>query len=219
MVKYMEKIELSEALSWRYATKRMINKKLSEDELNAILNAIRLAPTSRGLQPFKVIVIDNDELKIKIQPIADNQHQVIECSHLLVFAAWSTISAKQIDDLIQYVATERGISVAKLEKMKSVLVNDQLPMNDEQFYNWASKQIYIALAFAMATAATHKIDAGAMEGFLPKELDKLLQLDRLGLRSVVLLALGFRDVETDWLVHLKKVRRPNEELFIQLDKT
>lgn len=126
-------MELREAIQWRYATKRMTGETISLENLQQILEAIQLAPTSRGLQSFKVLIIDNDELKRKIQPIADNQPQVVECSHLLVFTAWNSVSETQINDFIQFVADERGIPVAKLEKMKSVLLKNQLPMNNEQF--------------------------------------------------------------------------------------
>lgn len=98
---------LNELLHWRYATKRMTGAKIPAEIIDEILEAIKLAPTSRGLQPFKIFVIEGDELKARIQPIADNQSQVIECSHLLVFAAWSKISSKAIDDFIQYTADER----------------------------------------------------------------------------------------------------------------
>jgi len=212
-----EKLTLTEALQWRYATKRMTGEKIPPDYLEQILNAIQLAPTSRGLQSFKVIVIDSEELKAKIRPIADHQAQIVECSHLLVFTAWDSVTETQINDFIHHVAKERGIPVAKLEKMRSVLIKDQLPMNKDQFYHWTSKQIYLAIAFGMATAATLKIDAAAMEGFSPKDLDALLGLDKRGLRSVVLLALGYRDTENDWLLPLKKVRRSKEELFQHLD--
>jgi nitroreductase / dihydropteridine reductase len=213
----MEKLPLQEAINWRYATKRMTGEKISSADLEQILDAIQLAPTSRGLQSFKVLIINNDELKKKIQPIADNQPQVVECSHLLVFAAWKSVNENQINDFIQYVADERGIPIEKLEKMKSMLIKDQLPMSSDDLYYWTSKQIYIALGFGITTAATLKVDAAALEGFSPIELDNLLGLDKLGLRSVVLLALGFRNVETDWLVKLKKVRRTKEELFLQID--
>ena len=204
---------LNELLHWRYATKRMTGEKIPAEIIDQILEAIKLAPTSRGLQPFKIFVIESDELKARIQPIADNQPQVIECSHLLVFAAWSKVSSQAIDDFIQYAADVRGVPTEKLEKMKNVLLRDQLHMNEEQFYQWASKQIYIALGFALVAAAMHKVDAAAMEGFLPEEIDKLLQLKKQGLRSTVLLGLGYRDVENDWLLKMKKVRRPDHELF------
>lgn len=195
----------------------MTGEKVSPVDVQQILEAIQLAPTSRGFQSFKVIIIENDELKKKIQPVADNQPQVVECSHLLVFAAWKSVNEVQINEFIQYVADERGIPVEKLEKMKSMLIKDQLPMSSNELYNWTAKQIYLALGFGITTAATLKVDAAALEGFSPTDLDNLLGLDKLGLRSVVLLALGFRDTETDWLVKLKKVRKTKEELFLQID--
>ena len=214
----MEKLTLGEAFNWRYATKRMNGASIPKNDLNTILDAIQLAPTSRGLQSFKVIIVDDAETKSKILPFADNQQQVIECSHLLVFASWQSVSENQINDFIQFVANERGIPVERLEKMKSVLIKDQLPMNQDEFYNWTSKQIYISLGFALAQAATLKIDAAAMEGFNPKAVDKLLGLEEKKLRSVVLLALGYRDEQNDWLLPLKKVRRPKDELFLNYSK-
>ena len=214
----MEKLNFDEALTWRYATKRMTGDRIPDEKLEQILRAIKLAPTSRGLQPFKVIVIDDPAVKSKIMTIADGQPQVLESSHLLVFVAWSSVNADQINNFITYAATERGLPEEKLAKMKSVLVKDQLPMNDEQFYQWASKQAYIALAFALSSAAVNQVDASAMEGFDNAALDDLLNLKALGLRSTVLLALGYRDVDNDWLLKLKKVRRKDSELFIQLSE-
>lgn len=214
----MEKLNFDEALTWRYATKRMTGDRIPDEKLEKILRAIKLAPTSRGLQPFKVIVIDDPAVKSKIMTIADGQPQVLESSHLLVFAAWSSVNADQINNFITYAATERGIPEEKLAKMKSVLIKDQLPMNDEQFYQWASKQAYIALAFAISSAAVNQVDASAMEGFDNAALDELLNLKALGLRSTVLLALGYRDVDNDWLLKLKKVRRKDSELFIPLSE-
>jgi nitroreductase/dihydropteridine reductase len=159
-------MNLIETLNWRYATKRMTGRKIPAPAMTSIMEAIRLAPSSRGLQPFKVFVIEDSELKAKIQPVAHNQHQVVESSHLLVFAAWSSVTQQQIEDFIQYAAGERGIPVEKLDEMKNVLVKDQLSMTDEQFYHWATKQIYIALGFALTAAALHEIDSAAMEGLM-----------------------------------------------------
>jgi nitroreductase / dihydropteridine reductase len=213
----MENIEVNAALNWRYATKRMNGIKVPEKEISEILESVRLAPSSRGLQPFKVLVVRNQELKDKIRKVADNQAQVSECSHLLIFCSWKKVSQEMIDDFIHFSAQERGIPVEKLDKMKSMLIKDQLNMSEDEFYHWASKQIYIALGFALIASALKKIDAAPMEGFDPIALDNLLELHKTGLKSSVLLAIGYRDIENDWMTNLKKVRRSDAELFKFLD--
>ncbi|WP_310397178.1 nitroreductase family protein [Hymenobacter sp.] len=212
----METLSLDAALKWRYATKRMTGAVVPAPEVDRILAAIRPAPTSRGLQPFKVLVIEDPTLKQAISPLAEQQPQVVESSHLLVFAAWSAVTREQVDEYIQRTAQERGVPVERLSAVRNVLEHDQLTMDDETFHHWAAKQVYIALGFALTTAAVHQIDAAALEGFNPAQLDELLHLRQRSLRSVVLLALGYRDVENDWMLKLKKVRRPPEELFVYL---
>lgn len=206
-------MDLQTAINWRYATKRMTDKKVSENNIQQILEAIRLSPSSRGLQPYKIFVIENNELKTKIQPIADGQAQIIECSHLLVFAVEISTSKEKIESYIEHLATERNLPIAKLDGLKSVLLRDQLEMNAEEYYHWAAKQAYIALAYGQLMANTLGVDAAAMEGFNPKQLDELLGIDELGLRSAVLLALGYRDEANDFMLKLKKVRKSQNELF------
>lgn len=210
-------MDLQTAINWRYATKRMTGKKIGETELQQILEAIRLAPSSRGLQPYRVLVIESGQLKTKIQPIADGQAQIIECSHLFVFAAETSTTKERLESYIQHLATERKLPIEKLDGLKHVLVRDQLPMNEEQYYHWAAKQAYIALAYGQLMANTLGIDAAAMEGFNTKQLDELLRLNDSGLRSVVLLALGYRDETTDFMLKLKKVRKTKTELFNRME--
>jgi nitroreductase / dihydropteridine reductase len=192
-------------------------KKVNETDLQQIFEAIRLSPSSRGLQPYKIFVIESNELKAKIQPIADSQAQIIECSHLLVFAVETSTSKEDIENYIQNLATQRNIPIEKLDGLKSVLLRDQLLMNEEQYYHWATKQAYIALAYGQLMANTLGIDAAAMEGFNPKQLDELLGLEKIGLKSSVLLALGYRDEETDYMLKLKKVRKSKTELFQSIE--
>lgn len=210
-------MELKEAIQWRYATKRMTGKKLSEPDLQQIMEAIRLSPSSRGLQPYKVFVIESNELKSKIQPIADGQVQIIECSHLLVFAVETSTTKEKLENYIQYLSKERNLPIEKLDGLKNVLLRDQLVMDKEQYYHWASKQAYIALAYGQLMANTLGVDAAAMEGFNPKQLDDLLKLKDVGLQSAVLLALGYRNEATDFMLKLKKVRKPQVELFERID--
>lgn len=209
-------MSLLQDLQWRYATKKYDpTKKVSEQDVNTILEATRLTPTSSGLEQFRVLIITDPELKKQIVPIAWGQQIVEDCSHLLVFAAWDQYTEERIDSMLKYTAKERNLPEARYadyaQRLKEDYVKNQSP--DENFAH-TSRQAYIGLGFAMAQAAELKIDSTPMEGFATSELDNLLKLKELGLRSVVMLPIGYRDEKEDWLVGLKKVRIPKEEFFI-----
>ncbi|GAB4177931.1 MAG: NAD(P)H-dependent oxidoreductase [Calditrichia bacterium] len=206
-------MNLLESLRWRYATKRMNGKKITREKLDIILEAIRLAPTSYGLQPFRVFVIQNEDLLKKIQPIAMNQPQITTCSHLLVFAAKLQLTQDDIDAYIELIAKERNTTVESLLKFRHVILKTVLSKSDQAILDWNTRQTYIAMTHAIIAAATEKVDATPMEGFDPDQLDVLLGLNELGLRSTVLLPLGYRDTELDSLAHQRKVRKPHLELF------
>jgi nitroreductase / dihydropteridine reductase len=203
-----------ESLEWRYASKRMNGQKVPSDKVNNILEAIRLAPSSMGLQPYTVLVIEDEALKKQITPIAWNQPQIEECSHLLVFAAWDDINPEHINEYISYTADVRNMPEEALADFKNTLLGIADKNTKEQNFVWAAKQAYIAFGTALVAAATEKVDTTPMEGFDNAALDKLLNLEAKGLKSVTLLPLGYRDVENDWLVNLPKVRRQKEKLFI-----
>lgn len=206
-------MELLDALQWRYASKKMNGKQVPEEKIERILEAVRLAPSSMGLQPYTVLVIKDAELKKQILPIANNQQQVVDASHLLVFAAWDNITAEQVDEYIQLTAETRGIPVESLDAFKGMLLNIAARPAEENF-QWAARQSYIAFATAIAAAAEEQVDATPMEGFNNAALDSLLGLKEKGLRSITLLPLGYRDVENDWLAKFPKVRREKEKLFL-----
>ena len=207
-------MELLESLEWRYASKRMNGERVPEEKVQKILEAIRLAPSSMGLQPYTVLVIEDEELKKQIRPVAFNQPQIEESSHLLVFAAWETIKPQQIEDYINQTAEVRNLPIESLEEFKNILLNMVKNRSEEENFNWSARQAYIAFGTALVAAATEKVDATPMEGFDSKKLDELLNLKEKGLKSVTLLPLGFRDADNDWLANLPKVRREKEKLFI-----
>lgn len=209
-------MELLNALEWRYASKKMNGKKVAEDKIEKILEAIRLAPSSIGLQPYTVIVITDPELKRRILPVANNQQQIIDASHLLVFAAWDKITTERVEDFIQLNAATRNVSIESLTGLKEKLINIS-KRTDEKNFEWAARQTYIAFATGIAAAAELRVDATPMEGFNSAALDKLLALKEKGLKSLTLLPLGYREKEKDWLVNLPKVRREKEKLFILPD--
>ena len=205
---------LIESLEWRYASKKMNGQRVPEEKVNNILEAIRLAPSSMGLQPYTVLVIEDEELKKQIQPIAWNQSQIVQGSHLLVFAAWDNITPAHIDEYIRHTAEVRNMPVEALNDFRDTLRNMAKNRTAEENFQWAARQAYIAFGTAVVAAATEQVDATPMEGFNNEALDELLNLKEKGLKSETLLPLGYRDVENDWLANLPKVRREREKLFI-----
>lgn len=210
-------MELLDKLNWRYATKAMNGKKIPQEKIDHIIEAISLSPTSSGLQPFEVYVITNQEIKDQIKPIAWNQSVVSECSHLLVFAAWNTYTEDRINKMFDLVNEKRGFKNEGWENYRQMLLKAYPPREASENFNHAAKQAYIAFANAITAAAFEGVDATPMEGFDAKALDEILNLKEKGLRSCVLLPLGYRDTENDWLVNLKKVRKSKNDLITQLD--
>ena len=203
-------------LKWRYATKKMNGQKIPAEKLENILEAIQLAPTSIGMQPFTVLVIEDPELKAKIAPAIYNQPQITEGSHVLVFAAWKEYSNENVGKYINHIATLRGIPVESLDGMRNMVSGSIAGKTPEQLLNWNMRQAYIALGTGLVAAAEEKVDATPMEGFDPDALDAALGLAEKGLHSTVILALGYRDAEKDYLSSAAKVRRAKDELFIRL---
>lgn len=206
-------MELLNALEWRYASKKMNGKRVPEDKVEKIMEAIRIAPSSIGLQPYSVIVIADPELKNQILPVANNQLQIVDSSHLLVFAAWDKITTERVEDYISLNAEKRKVSLESLDGLKSKLLNIS-KRSDEENFELAARQAYIAFATGIAAAAEERVDATPMEGFNNVALDELLNLKDKSLRSLTLLPLGYREKEKNWLVNLPKVRREKENLFI-----
>lgn len=205
------------ALKWRYAVKQFDPSKTVDQKLvDEIIEAARLAPTSSGLQPFQIIDITNQEIKEMIIPIASDQHQVADCSHLLVFAAWDTYTAERIDHIYHLTTSERRQAPDRYQAYTDRLKSYYLYRSDEENFEHAARQSYIAFAFAMMKAAELKVDCTPMEGFDNDELDNLLELRKIGLRSVTMLPLGYRDEANDWLANLKKVRHPMNEFLIEI---
>jgi nitroreductase/dihydropteridine reductase len=209
-------MELLDKLKWRYAAKAMNGQKVPQEKIDNIIEAISLAPTSSGLQPFEVYVITNQEVKEKIRPKAWNQSVITDCSHLLVFAAWDTYTADRINKQFDLTNTIRGFKNEGWENYRQMLLGSYPQQDAEVNFNHAAKQVYIALSQAMTAAAFQDVDSTPVEGFDPKAVDKILGLREKGLRSCVILTLGYRDAEKDWLVTLKKVRKSKEDLITEI---
>lgn len=210
-------MDLLERLQWRYAAKKMDPAKTVPDAtVQRILEAVRLAPTSSGLQPFEVVCISNPDVKAKIRPIAFNQSQIVDCSHLLVFAAWHDYTAERINSMFDLTNSVRGGTNEGWENYRQMLLGSYPARGPETNFHHAALQAYIGLGVALVAAAAEGVDSTPMEGFNPTELDTLLNLPAKGLRSVVLMALGYRDASQDWLVNLQKVRRPREQFVTEI---
>lgn len=208
---------LLDDLKWRYATKKYdATKKVSREDVEKIIEAARLAPTSSGLQPFKVILISNQELKEKLVPIAMGQQIVADSSYVLVFAAWDKYTDERIDKIYNYMADERGLPRDKFADYVTRLKSTYLNQPAESNFVHTARQAYIAFGVALAQAAELKVDTTPMEGFDNDQLDEFLGLREKGLKSVTIMSIGYRDNEGDWLVGMKKVRRPKEEFVIEL---
>jgi nitroreductase len=203
-------------LSWRYATKKMDSTQVvPAEKVERILEAIRLSASSSGLQPYQVLVITDAETKAKIRAHAWNQSQVTDASHLLVFAAWDHYSAERINQMFDLVNEQRGFRNEGWEAYRQKLLSFYPNRTPEENFQHAARQAYIGLGSALIAAAEEGVDSTPMEGFEPEVVDEILGLKALGLRSVLLLPLGYRAAEGDWLVNLQKVRRSTEDFVIR----
>ena len=204
-------------LQWRYAAKKMNPAKaVPQDKVERILEAARLAPTSSGLQPFEIIVVTDPAVRAKIQPIAWNQAQITDGSHLLVFAAWDNYTADRINMMFDLTNDQRGFKNEGWENYRQMLLNSYPQRDAEVNFQHAARQAYIGMSAALIAAAFEEVDSTPMEGFDPNALDEILGLRARGLRSVSILPLGYRADEGDWLVNLKKVRRPREQFVTEV---
>ena len=210
-------MELLDKLNWRYAAKAMNGEKVAEDKIARILEAARLAPTSSGLQPFEIIVIKNQAIKEEIKPVAWNQSVITDCSHLLVFAAWDTYTADRINHMFDLTNEIRGFKNEGWENYRQMLLGMYPQKDAEENFNHAAKQAYIAFTEALTAAAFEEVDTTPLEGFDANAVDKILGLREKGLRSAVMLPIGYRKEDEDWLVNLVKVRKPMEELVTVIE--
>jgi nitroreductase len=208
-------MELLKSLEWRYATKKMNGEKIPQDKLERILEATRLAPSSYGLTPYNVIVVEDQKLKEELQGACYGQTQLSESSAVLVFATWDEVTEHSVGNYINEIAKQREIPVESLNGLQDMMNGSLTNMTQEQKISWAQRQAYIGLGFALTAAAIEEVDSTPMEGFVPESVDTVLGLQELGLKSVVVLPLGYRDSENDSLSTLKKVRWDNDKFFIR----
>ncbi|MDR7131354.1 nitroreductase [Algoriphagus sp. 4150] len=204
-------MQVLENLNWRYATKSMNGTPVPQEKVDYILEAVRLTASSSGLQPYEILVITDPEIKERIKPIAWNQSQITDASHVLVFAAWDNYTAERINSVFKSNNEQRGLPDSTTDEYRKRLLSLYTAKTAEENFTHTAKQAYIALGTALIAAAEQQVDSTPMEGFDPAALDEILDLKSKGLRSVVVLPLGYRNEENDWLVNMKKVRTPKEK--------
>ncbi|WP_177760994.1 NAD(P)H-dependent oxidoreductase [Flavobacterium sp. I3-2] len=210
-------MSLIENLNWRYAVKAYDpTKKVSQENINKIVEAARLAPTSSGLQPFKVIVVQNQDVKEKLVQGALNPECMRDCSHVLIFAAWDRYTEKRIDDIYDLTTDERGLPRGRFDSYTDKLKEIYLNQTAEENHAHIARQTYIALGMALAQAAELKIGSTPVEGFNNAVVDEVLNLSSLGLKSVSLMYVGYSDEQIDWLRSMKKVRNPKSDFVIEI---
>ncbi|KPH11621.1 nitroreductase family protein [Chryseobacterium sp. ERMR1:04] len=209
-------MELINKLNWRFATKAMNREKVPQEKVDKILEAARLAPTSSGLQPFEIFVITNQEVKEQIKPHAWNQPQVTDCSHLLVFAAWDNYTEERINNMFDLTNEIRGFKNEGWENYRQMLLSTYPQRSAEENFTHAAKQAYISFGAAIIAAAFEEVDSTPMEGFSPDAVDEILNLKEKGLKSVLLLPIGYREASNDWLVNLAKVRKAKEDFITEI---
>jgi len=204
-------------LNWRYATKRMAaDKVVPQEKIDAIVEAIRLSASSYGLQPYNVLVIQDKEVLAKIQPVAYNQPQITEATAVIVFAVWDKATQERIDAYFNLISAERGAPAEALAGFKGMVEGTIANLDEATAFNWMARQAYIALGTGLAAAAIEGVDATPMEGFNPAGLDEVLGLAAKGLKSVLILPLGYRDEANDPLAAAKKVRKSTADFVVSL---
>jgi nitroreductase len=209
-------IPFIENQNWRYATKKFdTSKKVSEEDLNILKEAIKLSASSYGLQPYTIIIIEDIELRKKIQPAAWGQSQIVDASHLIVFANSVDFNDKHVDDYIENIAETRNIPIESIKGYGDFMKSKITSLPEEQKNNWTAKQTYLALGNLLNAAAELKIDATPMEGFDPVAINEILDLDSKGLNTALIATIGYRHTD-DGTQFLPKVRKSNHELFITL---
>lgn len=207
---------LTDALQWRYATKKFdAAKKVSDADLQELLESLRLSPSSYGIQPWKFLVVTDPKLRAELRKSAWDQSQVTDASHLIVLCAKSSLEEKDIQHYIDTIAKERGIGAENLQGFKNMMMGSVTRLNSDQALSWNKSQVYIALGILLSACALKKIDACPMEGFDSAAFGKILNLDKEGFTAALLCPVGYRAADDDSAMQ-KKVRFPAAEVIAKL---
>lgn len=205
-----------DSLQWRYATKKFdADKKVSNEDLNKLLESMRLSASSYGLQPYHIFVITDPEIRKKLLPVSWGQSQIVDASHLIVLANKTDVDADWIDGYLTNVSETRNIPAEALNDYADFMKSKVLALSPEEQATWASKQNYLVLGNLLSAAADLKIDTCPMEGFEPEAYNDILGLSAKGLNATLVATIGYRSPE-DQTQHYTKVRQPIEQLFTHI---
>jgi len=207
--------KIIDSLNWRYATKKFDSKKISNEDMETLTEALRLSPSSFGVQPWKFVVVKNPELRGKLKEAVYGQTQPIEASDLIVLCRFAEFTTSYVSEFIANVAKDKNIPVEALKGYEDIILGTARGMSKEKMDTWMEKQVYIALGFLLETAAFMQIDTCPMEGFDREAFDSILGLDKLNLKSVVICPVGYRSSE-DKNAGMKKFRNAKEEVIVTL---
>lgn len=200
-------------LKWRYATKKFdADKKISDEKLSCLKEAIRLSASSYGLQLYKVLIVSDPEIKKQLQPLCWQQSQITDCSHLFIFCSYKNYNDDYVDEYIELVSAEQGLEHTTLESYGTFIkskVSEKIPAEQTA---WLERQPYLAVSNLMMACAEQQIDTCPMEGFTPEDINRFFQLDNKNLNAVVMVAVGYRSKD-DIAQHRKKVRKAEKDLF------
>ncbi len=209
--------DIIKQLNWRYATKAFDpNKKISEKDFDTLLEALRLSPSSMGLQPWRFVVVRDPALREQLKPAISNKGHVTDSSHLIALCVIKDINEAYLHQCLDFIMHERNLKPENMTAIKERYIGLLSAKSDAERKAWITAQVYIALGVILTTCAMMEIDACPVEGFDSKMADKILGLDKYGIESRVLVPVGYRLAEKDFLVGLKKVRYPKEQVIIEL---
>lgn len=206
-------MNLIEDLEWRHACKGINGRKVPQNIIERILKAVSLAPSSLGMQAYKILVIENEQLREQIFDKACPQQPIKGCSHLLIFTSYTQITEEYLDNYFLLIKKKRNPGDEWCTNYRK-RVEFFLEKNSNNMEEWLTHQVYIALGIACVAAANEKVDSVPIEGFDKKVLNDILNLSEQNLSASVLLPLGYRDPEKDWMNNQAKVRKDKEDLFI-----
>ncbi len=210
-------MNIIEALNWRHAVKGFdAKKKLDEKDFEEILESLRLSPSSFGLQPWKFVVVKNEQLREKLRPNAWNQPQTTDASHFIVLCSLKEMKEEFVERYLKYITEIRKVNLSTLDDYKALILGFLKNQSKEQISAWMENQIYIALGVLLAACALKGIETCPMEGFDRNKFDEILELDKYDIKSVVCCAIGYHS-ESDYLANAKKVRFPKNELVVEIE--
>lgn len=206
-------MELLKNLQWRYATKKFdATKKVSKEDLSKLKEVIQLSVSSYGLQLYKVLIIEDIEIRKKLKPVSWNQNQITDASHLFVFCNYTEATPEAIDNFIKLTAKTRNLDLNRLNGYGDFIKSKLTEKSYEEKTSWLKSQTYLALGNLLNACAELKIDACPMEGFDPKAYNNILNLDSQGLNAAVIAPIGYRHKE-DHTIGMPKVRKSIEKLI------